>query len=416
MKPKPVPTLFASWLDRWMVTPATLRRILLILSLLGLPSRNFAQRAEPEPGGGASVVGLEDESPSPITPPNRRPTDPEGLSTSNLSDLVLKLEYPKLAVPENRAYIALLFTINLPDRGPDGGPVGSTSFSGTNDIKVRATFVGGSATPGKDFDISEPVRFVPAEGGFGSANWVQLPLIQDEENEGTETAIFDLSIDGSTNAPVRMEVSIVDDLTIGEVGFVSPRFQINEGSTNGYVQLRMWRTLNSRNAATISYRLQGSADALAVLGGLTNRTATFQPGDSQIFIRIPLINNTEAQGTQDITFTIESSDDGMKVMNGLESTVLTLADDETLPSPSALTIREHSNETGERGAQLSAQVPRGYQVRLEYSDNGVDGPWQLFWILEGADTERQVFDTFDASVMRMFRILPPEPLDMTFPW
>ena len=24
--------------------------------------------------------------------------------------------------------------------------------------------------------------------------------------------------------------------------------------------------------------------------------------------------------------------------------------------------------------------------------------------------------SFDASVMRMYRILPPEPLDMTFPW
>ena len=247
-------------------------------------------------------------------------------------------------------------------------------------------------------------------------NWVQLPLIQDEENEGTETALFDLSIDGSTNAPVRMEVTILDDLTTGEVGFISPRFQINEGSTNGYVEIRMWRTLNTRNAATVTYRLEGSAAALAVLGGQTNRIAVFQPGDSQVFIRIPLVNNTEAQGTQDITLTIETSDDGMKIMKGFESTVLTLADDETLPPPSGLSISVSTNDTGERGVQLSTQVPRGYQIRLEYSDNGVAGPWQLYWIFEGADTERYAFNTFDASVMRMFRILPPEPLNMTFPW
>ena len=65
---------------------------------------------------------------------------------------------------------------------------------------------------------------------------------------------------------------------------------------------------------------------------------------------------------------------------------------------------------------LSTMVPRGYQVRLEYSDAGVGGPWQLYWILEGADVERIVFNRFDASVMRMFRILPPEPLNMTLPW
>jgi hypothetical protein len=341
----------------------------------------------------------------------RAPVSAQGLPDPNsnltLSDLILQLDYPKLEIFENRAYIPLFFTIKTPNFGP---------FISTNEITVRANFVGGTATPGKDFDFSLPLRVVPAQGGLNSMNWVQLPLIQDEENEGTETALFDLSIDGSTNAPVRMEVTILDDLTTGEVGFISPRFQINEGSTNGYVEIRMWRTLNTRNAATVTYRLEGSAAALAVLGGQTNRIAVFQPGDSQVFIRIPLVNNTEAQGTQDITLTIETSDDGMKIMKGFESTVLTLADDETLPPPSGLSISVSTNDTGERGVQLSTQVPRGYQIRLEYSDNGVAGPWQLYWIFEGADTERYAFNTFDASVMRMFRILPPEPLNMTFPW
>lgn len=336
-----------------------------------------------------------------------RSNDPQRAETSSLSDLTLHLDYPKVEIFENRAYIPLFFKIVTPDSG---------AFVGTNDITVRATFVGGTATPGQDFDISQPLRLVPVQGGLNSLNWVQVPLIQDEENEGTETALFELTLDGSTNAPVRLEVSILDDKTTGEVGFVSTRFQINEGSTNGFVELRLWRTLNTRTAATVTYRLDGSPQALAILGGETRRTASFQPGDSQIFVQIPLVNNSEAQGTADITLTLESSDDGMKLMKGLESAVLTVADDETLPPPSGLSISETTNENGERGVQLSTRVERGYQVKLEYSDNGVDGPWQVYWIFEGADVDRYAFNTFDASLMRMFRIQPPEPLDRTFPW
>jgi hypothetical protein len=333
--------------------------------------------------------------PPPVLPLQGEPAGVEGLS--------LKLDYPTLEIAEDRAYIPLFFTI-LGD------------YRGTNDITVRARFVSGTATPGQDFDTNQPVRLVPAVGGLGSMNWLPLPTILDEINEGTETAVFELSIDGSTNAPVRMEVRLLDDLNPGEVGFVSPRFQINEGSTNGYAQIRLWRTLNTRDAANVNFRLEGSASALAVLGGQTNRTAAFAPGQSQIFVQIPLVNNTEAQGTQNITLTLESIEGGLKLMKGYESTVLTLADDETPSAGEPLSISRYDVGDGKIGAMLSTQVARGYQVRLESSDTGAEGPWQLYWLFEGSDVERVAFDSFDSSVMRMYRILPPEPLDYTYPW
>jgi hypothetical protein len=338
--------------------------------------------------------------PRQVEPPPVQPVLGEG---GGLQGLSLQLDYPKLEIAEDRAYIPLFFTV-------------LGTYTGTNDITVRARFVSGTATPGQDFETNQPVRVVPAVGGLGSMNWLPLPTILDEINEGTETAVFELSIDGSTNAPVRMEVSLLDDLNPGEVGFISPRFQINEGSTYGYAQIRLWRTLNTRQAATVTYRLQGAASALAVLGGQTNRTATFEPGQSQIFVQIPLVNNSEAQGTLDVTLTLESIEGGLKLMKGLESTVLTLADDETPSSGEPLTISQYDNGGGQRGAMLSTQVARGYQVRLESSDTGVAGPWRLYWLFEGSDVEGVAFDSFDSSVMRMYRILPPEPLDYTFPW
>jgi hypothetical protein len=61
-------------------------------------------------------------------------------------------------------------------------------------------------------------------------------------------------------------------------------------------------------------------------------------------------------------------------------------------------------------------VPRGFQVRLEFSDNGLQGPWELYWLFEGADTERTAFNRYSASAIRLFRTRPPEPLENTLPW
>jgi hypothetical protein len=320
-----------------------------------------------------------------------------------VSGLSLSLDYPRLDIGENRAYIPLFFTVN-----------GSTFLTG--DIKVRAAFAGGTATPDEDFILGDGLRVVPIQGGLGSMNWVQIPLVQDELAEGDETASFDLTIEGSANAPVRMEVLIKDDMAVGEVGFVSTRFSASEGSSSGHVQVRLWRTLNTRNAATITYKLEGTAEALAALGGESQRTAEFQPGDSQIFVSIPVINDTETQGYREITMTIESSSDGMKPMDNFATTVLTLADDETKPEGAALSIMEGSRGEGQRGVALSTMVPRGYQVLLEFSDSSLAGPWEPYWIFHGSDVEQVTFNQFDASLMRMFRIKPPEPLDITLPW
>lgn len=366
-----------------------------------------------------SVKPSPDEGPTPpVKPANQPPTDPAvpgrpvtgadepfrsaPVDQGGIAGLSLKLDYPKLEIAEDRT-IPLFFTI-------------LGTFPGETNLTVRARFIGGTATPDKDFDMSQPVRIVPTVGGMNSMNWLPIPPIPDEVNEGDETAIFELSIDGSTNPPVRMEVTLLDDLNAGEVGFISSRFQINEGSTNGYAQIRIWRTLNLREAATVAFRLDGPAPALQILGGQTRRSATFQPGESQVFVRIPLVNDTVAQGTRDVTLTLEPAEGGLKLMKGFESTVLTVADDETPGVGAPLSILEFENQDGRRGVSLTTSVPRGYQVRLEYSDNGVAGPWKLVNLLEGSDVERFAFDSFDSSAMRMYRILSPEPLDFTYPW
>jgi len=353
----------------------------------------------PEPG---PTLARDAESGRPIRPVP--PATELVLSADGgLAGLSLRADYPMIEVAENRAGIPLFFTV-------------LGTYTGTNDVVVRARFVSGTATPGADFELGEPERSLPAQGGLTTMSLVSVPTLLDEVNEGDETAVFEVFIVGSTNAPVRVEVTILEDSNPGEVGFISTRFQINEGSTYGYAQIRLWRTLNTREAATVSYRLEGPAAALAVLGGQTRRTATFQPGDSQVFVQIPLVNDTTAQGTQDVTLTLDPADGGLKLLKGLETSVLTVADDETPGASAPLSISQYELEAGLQGVALTTTVPRGYQVRLEYSDAGAAGPWKPFGTFEGSDVERTAFDSIDASVMRMYRILPPEPLDFTYPW
>jgi len=330
-------------------------------------------------------------------------TEPDRTGDGGVAGLSLRADYPKIEIAENTAYIPLYFTV-------------LGTYTGTNDVVVRSRFISGTATAGADFESGQPERALPAQGGLTTMSWIPVPTLLDEVNEGDETAVFEVFIVGSTNAPIRIEVTLLEDSNPGEVGFISTRFQINEGSTYGYAQIRLWRTLNTRQAATVSYRLDGPAAALAVLGGQTRRTATFQPGDTQVFVQIPLVNDTTAQGTQDVTLTLEPADGGLKLMKGFESSVLTVADDETPGASAPLSISQYEVQAGIQGVALATTVPRGYQVRLEYSDAGAAGPWKPYWTFEGSDVERITFDSFDASVMRMYRILPPEPLDFTYPW
>lgn len=355
--------------------------------------------SDPATWATASVVGLE----SATRPAEADSREPGSTAAGGVEGLSLRADYPKIEIAENTAYIPLYFTV-------------LGTYTGTNDVVVRSRFISGTATAGADFEPGQAERTLPAQGGLTTMSWIPVPTLLDEVNEGDETAVFEVFIVGSTNAPVRIEVTLLEDSNPGEVGFISTRFQINEGSTNGYAQIRLWRTLNTRQAATVSYRLDGSAAALAVLGGQTRRTATFQPGDSQVFVQIPLVNDTTAQGRQDVTLTLEPATGGLKLMKGFESSVLTVADDETPGAVTPLSISEYEAQDGRRGVALTTTVPRGYQVRLEYSDAGAAGPWKPYWTFEGSDVERTAFDSFDSSVMRMYRILPPEPLDFTYPW
>lgn len=315
------------------------------------------------------------------------------------SDFQLVADHPVIESDENRSRIAL--SVHL-----------EPEFN-LEPVTVRFTPVGGTARDGIDYELPESTLILEP---FESWGVVLLTLISDGVEEPTRDLLIDASIDGSTNAPIRIEVRILDGDSPGRVGFISTRFSVNEAIPQGYAEVSFWRTQDVKRAEVVTCRIEGEDFRLPVLGATNLLTARFAPGDSRAYLKIPLMNDSLTQGDRDLRLVIVAADTTLPLIEGLSETVLTIADDDTARSAESMVIRDWVND-GIRGVQITSRVPRGFKQRLEYSDQGVDGPWEILMVLPGQDGDSTAFDQYEESFgMRMYRSLPPEPLELTLPW
>ena len=101
---------------------------------------------------------------------------------------------------------------------------------------------------------------------------------------------------------------------------------------------------------------------------------------------------------------------------GISDPLGSVADDDLVRLLEPLAIREWVND-GIRGVQITSVVPRGFQQRIEYTETGLEGPWQILTVLLGQEGETLAFDSYEESFgMRMYRAVPFDPLELTLPW
>lgn len=280
-------------------------------------------------------------------------------------------------------------------------------------ITVRFTPVGGTARAGIDYELPEPTTVLEP---FVPVGLVFLNLISDGVEEPTRDLLIDATIEGSTNAPVRIEVRILDGDSQGRTGFISTRFSANEAGPREYAEIALWRTQDVKRAEVVTCRIDGQDFGLSVLGGTNVVTARFEPGDSRAYLRIPLVNDSLPQGDRDLRLSIVAADTTLPLIGELAEAVLTIADDDTKRAEESLVIRDWVND-GIRGVMITTRVPRGFQQRFEYSDKGLEGPWDILTVVLGQEGESFAFDQYEESFgMRMYRSVPPEPLELTLPW
>jgi hypothetical protein len=311
----------------------------------------------------------------------------------------LVADHPVIEADENRSQVALLVHL---EPGFNREPV-----------TVRFTAVGGTARQGIDYDLPVPTVVLEPFVPYGL---VLLTLISDGVEEPTRDLLIDASIEGSTNAPTRIEVRILDGDSQGRTGFISPRFSANEAAPQGYAEVSLFRTQDVKREEIVTCRIEGQDFGLSVLGGTNVLTARFGPGDSRAYLRIPLVNDSLPQGYRDLRLSIVGADTTLPLIGELSEAVLTIADDDSPRPEESLLIRDWVND-GIRGVMITTRLPRGLQQRLEYSDKGLEGPWGILTVLLGQDGESYAFDQYEETFgMRMYRSVPPEALELTLPW
>jgi hypothetical protein len=149
----------------------------------------------------------------------------------------LVAENPVIEADENRSRIALSVRLE-PWLHPEP-------------ITVRFTPVGGTAREGIDYELPEPTMVLEPFVPWGL---VFLNLISDGVEEPTRDLLIDATIEGSTNAPVRIEVRILDGDSQGRTGFISTRFSVNEASPREYAEIAFWRTQDVKRLPSTSMR------------------------------------------------------------------------------------------------------------------------------------------------------------------
>jgi Calx-beta domain len=301
-----------------------------------------------------------------------------------------------------REYLPLQFIPFRLDSPPGPGPV-----------VVRFSVAGGTATEGEDYWIEQKVFEFEASFRGSTDNVVRLILNDADEKESDETLLLDASIDGVTNAPVRIEVLIRDAQSPGQVGFLSSRFSSSEASSR--VEVRLYRTQDPTPEGNVTLSVDGDAGLVAAVTESQTVVVHFDAGASQAVLAVPLVNDTLSQGNRELRLGLVSADSGMTLISESSQTVLTVADDESTPELGQLDIRRSVSDDIE-GVIVLLPVARGFRCRIEYTDSMTGDNWGVLTDVYGADIETTSFDSFKAGLNRMYRATGPFPSDITLPW
>ena len=287
-------------------------------------------------------------------------------------------------VSENTGVLSLPFKVALPNpKAP---------------AQVQLRSRGGSATEGADYRIpSASIDLGPGEY-FGS---LAVEILSDSTAEPDESLVLELRVtsEGVTSAPVRIEVTIVDDDSPGAVSFAAPGFVVNEAA--GRASLNLVRTGASGFEGNVSFTMEGDADLLESVGSSQTGIISFPAGKSEATLQIPLLNDPIAQGSRRLTVRLSQPSGGMSLGEN-STTVLTVRDDETPPSPLPQSVDRY-NFAGKQGVNISFWTESGFRYVIDYSALPDTGNWSPLATLVGNDSVQSVWDSTEKALSRFYR-------------
>jgi hypothetical protein len=263
-------------------------------------------------------------------------------------------------------------------------------------IEVRV--VGGTATPGVDFEWPTNVVTLTVENSQGLLTFY---LIDDEEQESEEYFVLEANLVGQSNSiPVQVEFLIQDDESPGPAQLIAASFVANEAS--GEAAIRLSRRGNTRIAGSVNYEVEGDAGLLAFLGEARAGVAEFGAGESQTTIRLPIPNDTDPQPLRELRVRISNPKGASVLLGPITDAKVVIRDDDSPPEVKLDKTAEYVFE-GRRGVASAFYTERGFRYLVEYADSPVATEWKELTTVFGNNSVQYMWDSTDESEARFYR-------------
>jgi len=226
--------------------------------------------------------------------------------------------------------------------------------------------LGGTATPGADFDLLTPTVTIPVGSLSGL---VEVDVIDDPDPEPSEQA--ELVLTSATGATVRTPdvhvLTITDDDTVSTVSFALPASSAGEAA--GLASIQVDLDVAATGDVTIPLVLSGSATAGGVDVEVTPNPLVIPAGATTGQFDVTILDDTLHEAEEELVLTfgaITGADPGAVVEH-----VLTLSDDDPMPVVEFAAFRTVVNELdGSFDVRIELDTASGLDVVAPFQVSG----------------------------------------------
>jgi hypothetical protein len=206
------------------------------------------------------------------------------------------------------------------------GPVGYGRFvisrSGSTALPLTLNCnVSGTASPGTDYQTLNSVVTIPAGNATTSLDVVP---VDDGEFEENETVIVTLQ---PSNSDFILDLPSATVTIIGTVSVQFAEEVISAGEADGTASVSIVRIGDTDQEVKVQYATFAEGADSGADFTPTSGIATLAPGQSQVTITVPILDDEEAEGTEAFRITLSNPSSGISLGDPVDCTVR-IVDDE----------------------------------------------------------------------------------------
>jgi len=248
-------------------------------------------------------------------------------------------------VDENGAYAV----INVSRNGGTSG----TNSDGSGDVFINFATSSGTAVAGVNYSgIVSNLDFAAGE----VLKTILVPVFDDLAITPNLTVNLTLSNPTPPAAIGDQSTAVLTIINVDSaVSFLSATYSVPKNTVNGVATIDVIRQGTTSGTCTVNFST--TTNGTAVIGTdyyPTNETITFNPGDTDKAVQIPIINNTIPEGNTTVTMQLTNASGAL--LYSPSNAVLTIID--TVNAPGQLSFATNSYVVGEGGTNAYLTVVR----------------------------------------------------------